>query len=66
MCCVGQGEYEEITSDSNRRLERILKEARVDAWFDYWGRDVNHDFVWWRRQAAYFFEKIFGGVAVAA
>ena len=67
ICCVGQGAYEEITSESNRQLQRILTDASVDAWFDYWGADVNHDFVWWRRQASYFFDKILnGGIAIAA
>ena len=60
ICCCGQGNYEEITSASNRHLEQTLAGLGVNGWFDFWGSDVNHDFYWWRKQAAYFFGKIFG------
>ena len=56
--CCGQGHYEEITGESNKRLEKILNRLGINAWFDFWGSDSNHDFFWWRRQAKYFFEII--------
>lgn len=58
ICCCGQGEYEEITSESNRRLQDILNNVGIDGVFDFWGNDVNHDFFWWRKQVVYFFDKI--------
>lgn len=58
ICCCGQGEHEEITGASTRRLQKILANAGVDGIFDFWGTDVNHDFYWWRKQAVYFFDKI--------
>ena len=67
ICCCGQGSYEEVTSASTRRLQQVLKDAGVDGWFDFWGNDVNHDFYWWRKQAAYFFDKIINDeLAIAA
>lgn len=58
ICCVGQGNYEDITSASTRRLEQTLGRLGVNGWFDFWGTDVDHDFYWWRKQATYFFGKI--------
>lgn len=66
ICCCGQGDYEEITSASTRRLQQVLANAGVDGWFDFWGEDVNHDFYWWRKQAVYFFGKIFNSAAAVA
>lgn len=67
ICCCGQGNYESVTSSSTRRLQQVLSEAGVDGWFDFWGKDVSHDFYWWRKQAAYFFDKIINNkLAVAA
>ncbi len=67
ICCCGQGRYEEITSASTRELQQVLSNAGVEGWFDFWGTDVNHDFYWWRKQAAYFFDKIVNNrIAIAA
>jgi esterase/lipase superfamily enzyme len=59
--CCGQGNYERVTGASTGRLRGVLERMGVDAWFDFWGKDVSHDFYWWRRQAAYFFGKIAEG-----
>jgi hypothetical protein len=40
------------------RLQKILADLEVPAWFDYWGHDVNHDWQWWRLQMPYFLEKM--------
>ena len=58
ICCCGQGEHEEITGASTRRLQKVLANAGINGIFDFWGTDVNHDFYWWRKQAVYFFDKI--------
>lgn len=59
--CCGQGNYERVTGASTGRLHGILERLGVDAWVDLWGKDVSHDFYWWRRQAQYFFGKIAEG-----
>lgn len=58
--CVGQGLWEDDLLASTRRLEQVLKEKQVPAWFDYWGHDVSHDWMWWRKQIVYFMGKIIG------
>ncbi|MDD6672202.1 MAG: hypothetical protein PUE52_10380, partial [Prevotella sp.] len=57
--CVGQGRWEDDLLWSTREMDRILKEKGVNnAWFDYWGYDVDHDWPFWRRQVPYFFDKM--------
>lgn len=60
ICCVGQGNWEEDLLDSTRRLDTLLCEKGVPAWFDYWGHDVAHDWEWWRRQLPYFIGNVLG------
>lgn len=52
VICVGQGPWE--MPDDTRTLHRTLVEKGIPAWVDYWGYDVNHDWPWWYKQAAYF------------
>lgn len=56
--CVGQGAWENETLESTRAFARILAEKKVNAWFDFWGHDVCHDWNWWYTQAAYFLPKL--------
>ena len=52
VVCTGQGAWEEPWSP--RALDRRFRELGIPVWVDYWGWDVNHDWPWWYRQAAYF------------
>ncbi|MGI6229735.1 MAG: esterase family protein [Tractidigestivibacter sp.] len=52
--CTGQGEGEEESIRTQRLLEQDFRDLNVDAWFDYWGTDVNHDWYWWKKQLRYF------------
>lgn len=56
--CVGQGAWEDELLESTRRFDAVLAAKNLSAWVDYWGKDVNHDWDWWRRQIRYFIEKI--------
>jgi esterase/lipase superfamily enzyme len=56
--CCGQGAYEEPMLDETRRLQTVLGQKGIPAWFDYWGNDSKHDWPWWRQQVDYFFGKI--------
>ncbi|WP_346697509.1 alpha/beta hydrolase-fold protein [Catenibacillus scindens] len=52
--CVGQGAWEDELKASTRQLEQVVRSKGINAWFDYWGYDVSHDWEWWYKQAAYF------------
>ena len=52
VVCVGRGAWEEPWS--TEYLDRRFHEIGINIWVDYWGEDVNHDWPWWYKQAAYF------------
>lgn len=58
VICVGQGAWEDQLLAGTRRLEPILKAKGINAWVDYWGFDVNHDWPWWKKQIRYFLGNI--------
>lgn len=51
---VGQGRWEDTSLEDLRRLQQVLNQLQVPAWFDFWGHDVDHDWEWWRRQWVHF------------
>jgi esterase/lipase superfamily enzyme len=54
IVCCGAGTYEEEFLKDTKDLEYELKKFGIDAWFDYWGFDCDHDWPWWRKQLPYF------------
>ena len=56
--CTGQGPWE--IPDSTRQLQQILEQKHIDAWVDYWGHDVSHDWPWWHKQVEYFVPYLLG------
>jgi esterase/lipase superfamily enzyme len=58
IVCVGRGAWDEQMLADARALEAILKEKQVQAWIDYWGPDVSHDWPWWQKQWPYFLGRL--------
>jgi esterase/lipase superfamily enzyme len=54
ILCVGQGAWEEDCLRETQALEDDLHALGVHAWVDYWGLNVSHDWLWWRKQLPYF------------
>ena len=59
IVCIGQGAWEDGLG-SQRFLEQVFREKGIQAWFDYWGYDVNHDWPWWKKQMRYFLPFLLG------
>ncbi|MBI3926831.1 MAG: esterase family protein [Armatimonadetes bacterium] len=59
VVCVGQGAWEDAMVADTRALQKILEDKQVPARIDYWGYDVNHDWVWWRKMMPYFLDSFF-------
>ena len=55
---VGQGEWEDDMVADTRALQSILQAKNIPARIDYWGHDVNHDWVWWRKMMPYFLTEL--------
>jgi esterase/lipase superfamily enzyme len=49
----GQGAWEEGCIEETHALADVLAAKGVSHWRDIWGRDVSHEWPWWRRQARY-------------
>jgi len=47
LIVVGQGKWEDILLESTRRLNSVLNNKGIQAQFEYWGYDVDHDWPWW-------------------
>lgn len=60
VVCVGQGAWEDEALEDTRTLERLFREKGIEAWVDFWGQDVNHDWPWWHRQMNYFLDRLYG------
>lgn len=58
IICVGQGKWEDELLESTRQLDGIMRSKGINAWVDYWGTDVDHDWCWWRAQLPYFLDKV--------
>jgi esterase/lipase superfamily enzyme len=58
VLCCGQGAYEDECLAETYALSRVLNDKGISHWLDIWGKDVNHDWVWWRRQLPHFLEKL--------
>lgn len=54
IIAVGQGAWEEQHIADTRRLQHAFAAKGIDAWFDYWGHDVAHDWPAWREMMPYF------------
>lgn len=58
IVCVGQGDFERESVIDTKKMEEAFKFKQIDAWFDYWGMDVSHDWVWWRLQLPYYMKQL--------
>jgi esterase/lipase superfamily enzyme len=58
IVCTGQGAWEDEMLGDAQALKGILEAKGIPHWIDIWGRDVNHDWPWWRKMLPYFLEKL--------
>ncbi len=54
VICCGQGDYEDLMVTETLKIKEVLAAKDIPAWIDFWGKDVNHDWDWWRKQMPYF------------
>lgn len=57
---VGQGKWEDGNTEETNALADILQAKRISHQREVWGRDVNHEWPWWRRQAQMYLGQKFG------
>lgn len=54
ILCIGQGRWEEEGRRTTALMRDIFSAKKINAWTDFWGFDVDHDWHWWKRQMIYF------------
>ena len=54
ILCVGQGQWEDEGRRTTAIMRDIFKDKNINAWVDFWGYDVDHDWFWWKGQIIYF------------
>ncbi|MDO5133527.1 MAG: alpha/beta hydrolase-fold protein [Eubacteriales bacterium] len=62
--CVGQGAWEANGIRTLLLMASIFQSKGINAWCDFWGYDVNHDWPWWKKQIRYFLPKVLDGSAI--
>lgn len=58
IIAVGQGRWESDHIADTYKLKSAFEAKNIQAWFDFWGNDVDHDWPWWRVQMPYFLQKL--------
>lgn len=56
----GRGKYEEGCIEETIGLAEICRRKSIPHALDLWGRDVSHDWTWWRRQVVHHVAGAFG------
>ncbi len=51
---IGQGAWQREGIRTLNIIKDIFEEKGVNAWIDFWGYDVDHDWPWWKKQMLYF------------
>ena len=54
LFCTGQEASEADSLRCTREMDADLARLGVEAWCDYWGGDVTHNWYWWKKQLRYF------------
>lgn len=54
VLCCGQGAWEEEGLRTEHIVDDAFRALGVNAWCDYWGTDVDHNWPWWQKQVQYF------------
>lgn len=57
ILCIGQGRWEDEGRRTTAIMKNIFAEKKISAWTDFWGFDVDHDWIWWKKQILYFLPK---------
>lgn len=57
---VGQGKWEDGNTEETNALADVFEAKGISHQREVWGREVNHEWPWWRRQAQVYLGQKFG------
>ncbi len=58
IIATGQGKWEEEAVADTHEMKRILEHKAIPARIDFWGHDVDHDWIWWRKMIPYYIDQL--------
>ncbi|MBR2809935.1 MAG: esterase family protein [Solobacterium sp.] len=58
IICCGRGAWEHPMQEDAARMKELFGYKNINAWVDFWGYDVAHDWPWWIRQFPYYLQFI--------
>ena len=61
ILCIGQGQWEDEGRRTTAIMREIFQKNNINAWTDFWGYDVDHDWYWWKKQILYFLPELLKG-----
>ena len=62
LIVCGQGAWEDVLVESTRRLDTVCAQKGIHTRFEYWGFDVNHDWLWWFKMVETYLPWFFGNL----
>jgi len=62
IVCVGQGRWEDEGIRTSGIFKDICNSKGINAWVDFWGYDVDHDWPWWYKQITYYMPILLEGL----
>ncbi len=54
IIATGQGLWEEDAIADTHEIKSVLEQKSIPAQIDFWGHDVDHDWVWWRKMLPHY------------
>ena len=60
LVVVGRGRWEDVLIESTDRLNHVMRSKGINATFDYWGHDVDHDWPWWFKMVEHYLPHLLG------
>jgi esterase/lipase superfamily enzyme len=55
IICCGRGAWEHPMQEDAARMKELFEYKNIDnAWVDFWGNDVAHDWPWWQKELPYY------------
>ncbi len=54
IIATGQGKWEEDAVADTHEMKAVLEQKSIPARIDFWGYEVDHDWIWWRKMLPYY------------
>lgn len=60
IIACGTGNWEDVAINTGNWLKSVCESKGIEAWFDFWGNDIHHDWPYWKMEIRYFLPFLLG------